>query len=146
MPSLPNCCKQQVEVLIPVNIFIENSETNVYEYAKVRDFTASYSTSNLLNNLSQVVGDVKYDIKTIATLGGVNANFTAVYQFSNHNDQYFAYVSGIRQYRFVSGGQVEVAYENAVVTSLVKNGLQVSNATVEFSVVPDRQLLSVFSF
>jgi hypothetical protein len=145
---IPNCynCKQQVQVLIPVNIFIENPEANLYEYAKVRDFTASYSTSNLLNSLSQDVGDVKYDIKTIAMPGGINVNFTAVYQFSNCNDQYFAYISGIRQYIFVSGGQVEVAYENAVVTSFVKNGIPVPNATVELSVVSERQLLSTFSY
>ncbi len=145
MPAC-NSCKQKVEVLIPVNIFTQSAETNVYEYAKVRDFTASYSTSELLNILAQVVGDVKYDIKTISALGGLNVNFTAVYQFTNNQDQYFAYISGIRQYQFVSGGQIEVAYENAVVTSLVKNGNNVSNSTVEFVLTPDKQLLTVFTF
>jgi len=139
-------CKQKIEVLIPVNIFMDSDSPNVFVYGKDKNFTATYSTSNLLNSSGNDVGDVKFDLKTIVSLGGLNTNFTGVYKFNDCSDEYFVYISGIRQYEFVSGGKVIVGYENAVVSSFVKNGESVDNANVEFLLTPDNQLVTIFTY
>lgn len=139
-------CKHKIELIIRTDIFVETNSPNVFEYAKVNNFTASYSTSELLDFSNNDVGDVKFDLKTIANLGGLNTNFTSVYKFNNCCDEYFAYVSGIRQYEFVSGGGVRVDYENAVVTSFIKNGKVIPDATIEFVLDSNNQLVTIFEF
>lgn len=140
--------EKKIEVIIPVNIFVENSLQNVYEYARNNEFTANYATSELLNNSGNDVGDVKFNLLTITNIGGLNTNFTAVYKFNDNCNcnEYFAYVSGIIQYEFVTSGNVIVNYENAIVTSFVKNNKVIPNVEIKFILDSDNKLISVFTY
>jgi hypothetical protein len=137
--------EKKIEVVVP-DFFTDSVESeNTYVYGSVRDLTVSYTNTNLTDLSGNDIGSAKYDLKTLVLPGDVNINFTAVYKFNLCNDEYFAYIAGIRNYEIVNGG-VRVDYENVVVTSFVKNGKKIDNVSLEIILAPNNKfLLNVFT-
>lgn len=134
------CGKKNLVVIIK-NLFNPGQlEENTYVIAKVNELIVSYTDTDLTDSHGNVIGSSKFSLNTLVKPGAINVNYSTVYKFNQHQDEYFAYVQGIREYILGSGGP-SVAYENDVVTSFVKNGKVIDGVTLNITLSPGKDFL-----
>jgi hypothetical protein len=121
---------------------------NSYTYAQIENFIANYTITNVYDFNGIKIGETRYDAKITNLLGGTTITYIAITKINSYHGCHdiYIYFTGIRSYKIVSGGRVDLSYENTVVQNIVVDGKTYNSADYHAELDKDKKLIVTITY
>jgi hypothetical protein len=121
---------------------------NSYTYAQTENFSAVYFITNIYDFNGIKIGETRYDAKITNLLGGSTITYTAITKINSYHGCHdiYIYFTGIRSYKIVSGGNIDLSFENTVVQNVVVDGKTYNSADYHTKINSDRKIIVTINY
>jgi len=117
-------------------------------YAQVEHLSAVYFITNVYDINGNKIGESRYDSKITNLPGGITVTYTAITKINSYHGCHdiYIYSTAIRNYKMVSGGKLNLSYENTFVQNVVIDGKSYNSANYHAKFVGDRKIFVTITY